>query len=114
MKEGKLISPCSPTTLHKQGVDDCFIWMIAWVMESLIGNKIPHVGHHSYLEEAIEQQGDFHLHPPLSHVLTHLGGFVVKIWWGLFMRRPQEEGGRNFSLPLQFLEDKKNFGGGEL
>ena len=64
MRKGKLISPCSPITLHKPGVDDCFdelprmahfIWMIAWVMESLIGNEIPHVGHHSYLEGAIGQ-----------------------------------------------------------
>ena len=88
--------------------------MIAWVMESPIGNNIPHVFHHSYLEEAIEQQGYFHLHPPLSHVLTHLGGFIVELWWDLLMRRPQEEGGRDFSLPFQLLEDKQNFEGGGL
>ena len=32
-------------------------------------------------------------------------------WWGLLMRRPQEEEGRNFSLPIYLLEDKQNFGG---
>ena len=53
------ISPCSPNTLYEPGVEDLFddelprlahfIWMIAWVWESLIGNNIPHVFHHSYL-----------------------------------------------------------------
>ena len=55
------ISPCSPNTLYEIGVEDIFelprlahfIWMIAWVWKSLIGNNIPHVHHHSYLEEAI-------------------------------------------------------------
>ena len=59
-----LISPCSPNTLHKLGVEDFFdelprmshfICMIAWVCEFLIWNEVPHVFHHSYLEEAIRQ-----------------------------------------------------------
>ena len=57
-----IISPCSPNTLHEPGIEDFFdelprmahfIWMIAWVWESLIGNDILYVFHHSYLEEAI-------------------------------------------------------------
>jgi len=45
-----LISPCSPNTLHTLWVKDYFnelpimdhfIWMIAWVWESLIGHEIP-------------------------------------------------------------------------
>ena len=76
-----LISPCSPNTLHKSGVEDFFdelprmvhfIWMIAWVWESLIGNEVPHVFHHSYLEDAIGQQECFHLHLPPFHNVNHL------------------------------------------
>ena len=44
-----------------------FIWMIAWVKETLSGNMNSDVFHPSYLEEAIEQQGDYHLHLPFSH-----------------------------------------------
>ena len=51
------ISPCSPNTLYEPRVVDIFeltrlahfIWMIARVWESLIGNNVPHVHHHSYL-----------------------------------------------------------------
>ena len=59
---GNIISPYNSNTLHEPGVEDFFdelprmanfIWMIAWVWDSLIGNEIPHVDHHSYLEEAI-------------------------------------------------------------
>ena len=32
-----------------------FIWMITWRWELLIGNEVPYVFHHSYLEEAIGQ-----------------------------------------------------------
>ena len=98
--------------------------MIAWVWESLIGNEVPHVFHHSYLEEAIAQKEGFHLHLPLFHDVSHLGlhtweepltgRFIVDYfehWWGIYMRRPQGEEGRNFSPPLQFLNDKQNFGG---
>ena len=58
-------SPFSPNTLHRSGVEDFldelhrmahFIWMIAWVKESLIGNNTSHVSHPSYLEQAIEQK----------------------------------------------------------
>ena len=126
------ISPCSPNTLYKSGVEDLFelprldhfIWMIAWAWKSLIGNNIPHVYDHSYLEEAIGQQEGFHLHLQLSHDVHHLvlhtweepleGRFItdyVEVWLKLLLRRPQEEGGRNFSPPLQWLEDKQNFGG---
>lgn len=51
-------SPCSPNTLYKTRVDDSFdellriahfIWMIAWVRESLIH----YVFHHSYFVEAM-------------------------------------------------------------
>ena len=87
-----------------------FIWMIAWVKESLIGNKNSHVFHHSYLEEAIETQGDFHLCLLLSHDVyfgfTHLEGYMEdifiayfdEIWWGLLMTRTQKEGKEFFSL----------------
>ena len=86
------ISPCSPNTLHKLGVEGFFdelprmahfIWMIAWVWDSLIGDEIPYVYHHSYLEEAIGQQEGFHLHLPLSHDVGHL---VLHTWeetWAL-------------------------------
>ena len=56
----------------------------------------------------------------MSYVVLHTweekleGRFIVDYfeqWWGLLMRRPQEEEGRNFSLLIQLLEDKKNFGG---
>ena len=101
-----------------------FIWMIAWVRRSLIGNEIFHVYHHSYLEEAMGQQEGFHLHLPpfhdVSHLVMHLweetleGRFVadyLEQWWGILMRRPQEEKGRHFSLSIQLLEDKQHFGG---
>ena len=105
--------------MHEQGVEDFFdelprmahfIWMIAWIWESLIGNEIPYSCHHSYLEEAMGQQEGFHLHPPLSHDVHHLvlhtweesleGRFIVdydELWWELLMRRPQEVEGRKFS-----------------
>ena len=126
-----LISPCSPNTLHKPRVDEFFdeltrmahlIWMISWVGETLIGDEIPYVYHHPYLEESIVQQEGFHLHLPPFHDVSHLvlhtwkepleDRFIadyLEQWWGLLMRRPQEEKGRNFSLPLQFLEEKKHF-----
>ena len=73
------ISPRNPKTLYKTGVYDSFdelprmahfIWMIAWVRESLIGNEIPHFFHHSYFEEAMGQQAGFHSHlPPLIYVI---------------------------------------------
>ena len=56
----------------------------------------------------------------MSHLVLHTweetleGKFIADYfeqWWGLFMRRPQEQEGRNFSLPLDFLEDKQLFGG---
>ena len=82
------ISPCSPNTLYKSGVEDIFelprlgnfIWMIAWVWKSLNGNNSPHDYHHSYLEEAIGQQGGFHLHLPPFHDVIHL---VLHAWEGL-------------------------------
>ena len=125
-----LNSPFIPNMLHRSGVEDCFdelprmahfIWMIAWVKESLIGNKTSHDFHPSYLEEAIEQQGDFHLHLLLSHDVyfgfTHLEGYMEErfiahfdeLWWGLLMRRPQEE--EEFFSTLQLLEDKKHVAG---
>ena len=78
MKKRKSISPCSSNTLYEPGVEDIFeltrlahfIWMIAWVWKSLIGNNSPHVHHHSYLEEAIEQQGDHHFYPPFIMMYT--------------------------------------------
>ena len=120
--------------LHRSGVEDYFvelprlahfIWMISWVNESLIGNNISHVFHHSYLEEAIEKQGDFHLHLLLSHDVhfsfTHLERYMEdkfityydELWWGLLMRRPQEEEEEFFST-LHLLEDKQHFEGGGL
>ena len=44
-----------------------FIWMIASVWETLIGRNFPHALHHSYLNEALEQQEDHNLHLPFSH-----------------------------------------------
>ena len=82
--------------------------------------KNSHVFHHSYLEEAIGQQGGFHLHLPPFYDVNHL---VLHAWeeileerfvvdhWRLLMRRPQEEEGRIFSFLIHFLEDKKHFGG---
>ena len=32
-------------------------------------------------------------------------------WWGVLIRRPQEEEGSTFALLINFLEDKKHFGG---
>ena len=32
-------------------------------------------------------------------------------WWGLLIRRPQDKEWTNFAPPLQFLKDKKFFGG---
>ena len=106
------------------------IWMIAWRWEFHIGNEIPYSFHHSYLEEAFRQQEGFQIELPFSHDGSHLvyppkanfhiweeplGDRIIvenmKQWWGLLMRRPQEEEERNFSPPLQFLEDKKHFGG---
>ena len=118
MRNRKSISPCNPNTLYESGVEDLFeltrlahsIWMIAWVWKSLIGNNVPHVHHHSYLKEAIGQQGGFHLHLPpfydVSHMILHAWEetleerFVAdhfEQWWRLLMRRPQEEEGRIFS-----------------
>ena len=79
------ISPCSPNTLHESEVEDLFeltrlahfIWMIAWVWESLIGNNISHVHHHSYLKEAMVQQGGFHLHLPPFYDVSNM---VLHAW----------------------------------
>ena len=50
-----------------------FIWMIAWVRESLIH----HVFHHSYFMESMRQQTSFHSHfPPLIDV----GHLVLHTW----------------------------------
>ena len=62
------------------------------------------------------QQEGFHLHLPpfhdVSHLVMHLweetleGRFVadyLENWWGLLMRRPQEEEGRNFLSLYSFL-----------
>ena len=117
-----LISPYIPNTLHEPGVEDFFdelprmahfIWMIAWVSGSLIGNEISHVYHKSYLEEAMGQQECFHLHLPpfhdVSHLVMHLweetleGRFVadyLEQQWGIFMRRKKEGKGGNFSLSM--------------
>ena len=97
--------------------------MIAWVREALIH----HVSHHSYLVEAMRQQGGFHSHfPPLIDADT----LVLHTWEealddSLFADtldvvmeaidgRPHEEEGRNFSLLIHFLEDKKIFWRGGL
>ena len=101
-----------------------FIWMIAWVWKSLIGNNITHVHHHSYLEEVIGQQGGFLLHLPSFYDVSHMvlqaweetfeDRFVAdnfEQWWRLLMRRPQDEEGRIFPLLIQLLEDKQHFGG---
>ena len=100
-----------------------FVWMIAWVWETLSGDDFPYVYHHSYREEVIGKQEGFHLHLPPFHDVSHLvfhtweetleGRLIadyVEIWWEPFMRRAQEEEGRNFSPPLYFLEDKQHFG----
>ena len=37
--------------------------------------------------------------------------YYLEKWWGLLIRRPQEEKGREFSLSIQFLEGKQHMGG---
>ena len=128
-----IISPSSPNTLHTPGVEDSFdelprmahfVGMIAWVWESLIGHEIPYSCHNFYLEEAIGQQEGFHLHLPPFHDVSPLvlhawegvleDRFIANCfeqWWELLMRRPKDEEGRNFSLLIQFLEEKQHFGG---
>ena len=86
-----------------------FIWLIAWVWESLIGNEVPHVFHHSYLEEAIGQQEGCHLHLPPFHDVNHWvlhtweepleGRFIVDYveqWWRLFDEESTRGGGEEF------------------
>ena len=92
--------------------------------ESLIGNNISHVNHHSYLKEAIGQQEGFHLHLPpfydVSHMVLHAQEetlediFVadhVEKWWRLSDEEAKRRGGEDFSLLMHYLEDKKHFGG---
>ena len=92
--------------------------MISWVREALIHHDI----HHSYFLEAMRQQASFHSYfPPLidvdplvlhtweetlgdSFIVEYLDAVVEAIYG-----RPQEEDGRNFSLPIHFLEYKQIF-----
>ena len=89
-----------------------------------MGNNISHVHHHSYLKEAMGQQGGFHLHLPpfydVSHMVLHAweeileDRFVadhVEQWWRLFDEEATRRGGEDFSLLIQLLEDKKHFRG---
>ena len=93
MKKRKSISPCIPITLDEPRVENIFeltrlahfIWMIAWVWKSLIGNNAPHVHHHSYLEEAIEKYRDHHLYPPFSHDVHLLSYTWRKSWEDIFI-----------------------------
>ena len=101
-------SPYSSNTLHIPGVET-FIWMIAWIRGSSLGIYFFHTCHHSYLEEAIAQQGGFHLHLLSFHDVHHSGfhtweealedrfvaGYLEQ-WWRLLMRMPQEKKGEKF------------------
>ena len=68
-----------------------------------------HACHHSYLEEAMVQQGDFHLHLLSFRKVHHSGlhtweealedNFIAAYLeqrWRLLMRRPQEKKGEKF------------------
>ena len=87
---------------------DHFSWMIEWVWESLIGNDIPYVFHHSFLEDSIGKQEGFHLNLPLSHDVSHVGfhtweaplegRFITDYfeqWWGILLHN-------NLSPSLKF------------
>ena len=102
-----------------------FLWIIAWVWETLIGRNFPHALHHSYLNEAIEQQEDHHLHLPFSHDVHLLSytwrksledrfiAYHFQPWWRLLKEEATRRRRGDFVLPLQFLEDKQRLGGGD-
>ena len=121
--------PFNPNMLHRSGVEDCFvelprmahfIWMIAWVKESLIGNKTSHVFITPTLRRPLNHKDistcTFYylmtytlvLHTwrdtwrtNLLHTLMIYGGVY---WWGGHKKRR-----RIFFSTLQLLEDKQNF-----
>ena len=81
--------------------------------------------HHSYLEEAIEKQGDHHLYLPFSHdvhsVILHLEGIIggqIHCLSFLAMVGSIDEAARRrrekFCSTLNLLEDKQHFEGGGL
>ena len=108
--------------MHRPGVEDSFdeiprmahfIWMIAWVWESIIRMEIPNFHNLTYLEEAIGHQEGFHLHLPFSHDVSHLvlhtweeplgGRFIENYfeqWWGLFDEKATRGGRDTFSISL--------------
>ena len=89
-----------------------------------MGAKFSHAYHHSYLKEAIAQQEGFHYTFYLS-----MRSIVVSLhtWERALEDRfiaaylssggtideeaTREEGGENFVLSMQFLEDKQHVGG---
>ena len=49
-----------------------FIWMITWRWKTFIDGETPHYDHHFYLDEAMDQQGSFHIDLPLLHNESYL------------------------------------------
>ena len=73
--------PCSPYTLHKDGIGDCFyelsrmahfVWMIAWRLEFLIGVEAPNIYHLSCLKEANGYHITLSMYLPLLHDESYL------------------------------------------
>jgi len=125
-------SPLSPNTLHRSRVEFLFdelprmahfIWMIAWVRESLIGNKTSHVFITPTLRRPLSNKEittcTFHflmMYTLLSYtwresleersIAYHFSAMVGSIDEG--RRRGREK----FGSTLQLLEDKQHFEGG--
>ena len=99
---------------------DHFIWMIERVREVVIH----HVGHHSYLLEAMGWKESFHSHfPPLidvDHLVLHtweetlddslFADYLDAMVEAIYVR-PQEAEGRNLIFLYIFLRTSKDFVG---
>ena len=73
--------PCSPYTLQKKGIGDCFyelprmahfFWMIAWRLEFLIAIEAPNIYHLSCLKEANGKHMTLSKYLPLFHDKSYL------------------------------------------
>lgn len=73
--------PCSPYTLHKEGIGDCFyeiprmahfVWMIAWRFYFLIGVEAPNIYHLSCLREANGKLITLSIYLPFLHDVSCL------------------------------------------
>ena len=103
---------------------EIFIWMIAWMRRSSLGDKFSHAYHHSYLKDSLAQQEGIHytfyismvstvdsMHTweralEDSFIATYLssGGTIDE-------EATREEGGEDFFLFVKFLEGKQHVGG---